>query len=110
MAYKPTDADRKRVKDMMANGTTQADAAIVMGMAVKTLCKHFEYEITTAGIQANNKVAGWLFKNCENGNVTAQIFWLKTRARWRETDNLGLTEDDRIEKVEIVYKNGRKRK
>ena len=29
--------------------------------------------------------AGFLFNSARNGNVSAQIFWLKTRARWRET-------------------------
>jgi hypothetical protein len=29
-------------------------------------------------------VAGFLFNSAKSGNVTAQIFWLKTRARWRE--------------------------
>jgi len=29
-------------------------------------------------------VAGFLFSAAKNGNVTAQIFWLKTRARWHE--------------------------
>jgi hypothetical protein len=31
------------------------------------------------------QVAGYLFNAAKNGNVTAQIFWLKTRAKWRET-------------------------
>ena len=35
--------------------------------------------------KANAQVAGFLFNSAKNGNVTAQIFWLKTRARWRET-------------------------
>jgi hypothetical protein len=30
---------------------------------------------------ANAQVAGFLFTAVKNGNVTAQIFWLKTRAR-----------------------------
>lgn len=33
---------------------------------------------------SNAQVAGFLFNAAKNGNVTAQIFWLKTRARWRE--------------------------
>lgn len=35
--------------------------------------------------KANAQVAGYLFNASKNGNVTAQIFWLKTRAKWRET-------------------------
>ena len=30
------------------------------------------------------QVAGFLFNSAKSGNVTAQIFWLKTRARWKE--------------------------
>jgi len=36
-------------------------------------------------VQTNAQVAGFLFNSARSGNVTAQIFWLKTRARWRET-------------------------
>ena len=34
--------------------------------------------------KANAQVAGFLFTAAKNGNVTAQIFWLKTRARWKD--------------------------
>ena len=36
------------------------------------------------GPSPNAQVAGFLFTAAKNGNVSAQIFWLKTRARWRE--------------------------
>ena len=34
--------------------------------------------------EPNAQVAGFLFAAAKGGNVTAQIFWLKTRARWKE--------------------------
>jgi hypothetical protein len=34
--------------------------------------------------EANATVSGYLFAAAKGGNVTAQIFWLKTRAHWRE--------------------------
>ena len=34
--------------------------------------------------EANATVSGYLFAAAKAGNVTAQIFWLKTRAHWRE--------------------------
>ena len=40
---------------------------------------------TSGQTKANAQVAGFLFNSARNGNVTAQIFWLKTRARWKET-------------------------
>jgi len=33
-----------------------------------------------------NKVGSSLMENCLSGNVTAQIFYLKTQGGWRETD------------------------
>jgi hypothetical protein len=57
----------------------------------KTLRKHFRRELDTAAIKANQAVAGALFRMATDPKggmkaVTAQIFWLKTRARWKETN------------------------
>jgi len=48
------------------------------------LRKHYRDELDMGETKANAQVAGFLFTAARNGNVTAQIFWLKTRARWRE--------------------------
>jgi|RhiMethySRZTD1v2_1073278.scaffolds.fasta_scaffold1423914_2 hypothetical protein len=42
-------------------------------------------ELDLGSTKANAQVAGFLFSAAKSGNVTAQIFWLKTRARWKET-------------------------
>ncbi|TFG86690.1 MAG: hypothetical protein E4H17_03980 [Gemmatimonadales bacterium] len=45
-----------------------------------TLRKHFRVELDRGAPMANTRVVGSLFKNATtNENVTAQIFWLKTR-------------------------------
>ena len=44
-----------------------------------------QQELDLGETKANAQVAGFLFNSARTGNVTAQIFWLKTRARWRET-------------------------
>ena len=49
------------------------------------LRKHYREELDLGETKANAQVAGFLFNAAKNGNVTAQIFWLKTRAKWRET-------------------------
>ena len=46
---------------------------------------HYRDELNLGETKANAQVAGFLFNAAKNGNVTAQIFWLKTRAKWRET-------------------------
>jgi hypothetical protein len=70
---------------MAAYGIPADDIARVIGVDAKTLRKHYRDELDLGQTKANAQVAGFLFNSAKNGNVSAQIFWLKTRARWRET-------------------------
>ena len=70
---------------MAAYGIPEPDIARVTGVDPKTLRKHYREELDLGEAKANAQVAGFLFSAAKNGNVTAQIFWLKTRAKWRET-------------------------
>lgn len=83
----------KRVKQYIAVGTTREDVARVIGINVKTLANLYASELETAAAEANASVAGMLFQQCKDGNVAAQIFWLKTRARWSEKNTLEVTGD-----------------
>ena len=94
-AHKPTDATRRQVETMMAYGATQADVCAVLGITDKTLQKHYRQEIDTATIRANAKVAGKLYEKCMEGDVTSIIFWLKTRAKWKTTENVDLTSNEK---------------
>ena len=58
-----------------------------------TLRKHFRSELDSGHAKADTMVATGLFKNATTATPTypggipvAQIFWLKTRARWRTVD------------------------
>jgi len=62
------------------------------GCAAKTLRRHFRDELDRGVAEANATISGSLFGAAKGGNVTAQIFWLKTRARWRE----GLAVDEPV--------------
>lgn len=84
-AHKPDPAMRRQVEAMAAYGIPELDIARVVGIDPKTLRKHYREELDLGETKANAQVAGYLFNAAKNGNVTAQIFWLKTRARWRET-------------------------
>jgi hypothetical protein len=42
-------------------------------------------DIAKGRIEANASVAETLFKQAKEGNTTAMIFWLKSRAKWKET-------------------------
>ncbi len=82
----PTEAQRSTVKSLAAYGIKQEDIATEVGLrSPKTLRKHFAQEIKRAATQANARVAQTLFKLAISGeDVAATIFWLKTRAGWRE--------------------------
>lgn len=83
--YKTTAKDRQLVETMIGFGIPAEDVAKVIGISRTTLDRHYKPQIELGVTKVNARVAGFLFTNAEKGNVTAQIFWLKTRARWRET-------------------------
>lgn len=70
---------------MAAYGIPETDISRVVGVDPKTLRKFYREELDLGTTKANAQVAGFLFNSAKSGNVTAQIFWLKTRARWKET-------------------------
>lgn len=85
--YEPTERDRAQVKALAAMGATLFEISLVMAVSVPTLRKYFHLEIATGGIEANAKVAQSLFKQAthpEKPNVTAGIFWMKSRAGWQD--------------------------
>ena len=83
-AHRPDPAQRKQVETLAAYGIPEAEISRVVGIDPKTLRKHYRDELDMGETKANAQVAGFLFNSARNGNVSAQIFWLKTRARWRE--------------------------
>ena len=84
-AHNPDPVQRRQVETMAAYGIPETDISAVVGIDPKTLRKHYRDELDQAQTKANAQVAGFLFNSARNGNVTAQIFWLKTRASWKET-------------------------
>ena len=107
-AYKADDKTKKAVNSLSAVGTTQEDIAEILKIDLKTLRKYYRHELDTAAVSANASVAGALYKNAMNGNVSAQIFWCKTRLKWRETDSINDNEDVKPVKVIIEVEDGRR--
>jgi len=66
-------------------GTRQEAICAILGISVPTLLKHYRLELDNARDEANAAVGGALFTKAMLGDTTAMIFWLKTRARWKET-------------------------
>jgi hypothetical protein len=86
--HEPTPASRKQVEALAAYGIPQEEICNVVGVSLPTLHKHYRDELDTAMSKANARVAESLFKKATGDgtqSVTAAIFWLKTRAGWKET-------------------------
>ena len=95
-AHKPDPATRRQVEAMAGYGVPEADIAGVVGIDAKTLRKHYRDELDHGHIKANAKVAENLYRKATGEGreaVVAAIFWLKTRARWKETVVSEVTHD-----------------
>ena len=75
---------REKVRHLAGIGVPQDDIAKFIGCAPKTLRKRCRDDLDGGVAEANALVSGYLFAAAKSGNVGAQIFWLKTRAHWRE--------------------------
>ena len=87
MSRKPfavNDAMREKVRHLAGLGLPQDDIAKLVGCAPKTLRKRFRDELDRGVVEANATVIGYLLAAAKAGNIAAIIFWLKTRAHWRE--------------------------
>jgi hypothetical protein len=95
-AWEPTDKDRRQVQAMSAYGIPETEIAVALGVTPPTLRKYCREELDTGATRANARVAEFLYTGIlgsanqepfgeEKSRVTAAIFWLKTRAHWKET-------------------------
>ncbi len=86
--YGPTPEKRSQVETMAGFGIPEKDIGLSMDIDAKTLRKYYRKELDTGHIKANAAVAQSLYKKATGDasqSVTAAIFWLKTRAGWKET-------------------------
>ena len=93
--HTPTDESRKLVRNLSACGVRFIDIANKLEISDECLRKHYIKDLDNGRVDANATVAQTLFNSAKDGNITAAIFWLKTRAGWRET-----IDDLQIKKLE----------
>ena len=86
-AHQPDDVQRRQVEALAGYGVPEAEIAALVGVDAKTLRKHYRHELDHGHSKANAKVAENLYHMALGQGreaVTAAIFWLKSRARWKE--------------------------
>ncbi len=86
--HEPTAETRRLVEQHAAVGTPHQQIGKLLGVSVNTLKKHYREELDLGLARANAVVASTLFSQAKAGNITAAIFWMKTRGGWRETAKL----------------------
>jgi DNA-binding XRE family transcriptional regulator len=101
--HEPTPETRQIVQLHATIGTTQDDIAAVIGIDPKTLRLHYREELDLASAKANAAIGGALFNKAKNGDTTAMIFWMKTRAGWKETHSVEHSGGLKLEGVEMTF-------
>jgi len=81
----PNGDTRNKVFMLSTVGTRHEDIATVLSISTDTLTKYYKEELDKGRIEANASVAETVFKQAKEGNTTAMIFWLKSRAKWKES-------------------------
>ena len=112
-AHKPDPVTRRQVEAMAAYGVPEASISRVVGIDPNTLRKHYREELDSGHVKANAKVAENLYRKATGDgreSVVAAIFWLKTRARWKETtvNEVSVTSDPLTEFLRKVGEQGRR--
>ena len=80
-----TETTRKQVYELSSVGTRYEDIATVLGISADTLTKYYAEELKRGRIEANAAIASTLYEKAKSGDTTSMIFWLKSRAQWKET-------------------------
>jgi hypothetical protein len=94
-AWVPSKEERLLVEHYVSIGMTQDHIALVMQKSVDSLQRHCRHELDTGTLKANAVVGASLFERASiRGDTTAQIFWMKTRAGWKERAVVELTGED----------------
>lgn len=91
--HERTDQNAKMVEALAAAGYTQEEIGLTIGVSHVTVRRYYRDELDTGALRANAKVAARLFNSAMGTNgcpwpqqMTAMVFWAKTRLGWRETN------------------------
>ena len=94
------------VKSLSGLGITHEQMCAIVKISRPTLYKYYQEELQEGKANANAQIARNLFKIATGSGreaVTACIFWLKTQAKWKETDVIEINnvaeQDERFRKL-----------
>lgn len=83
-AHAPTVTTRREAQLLSGLGATSVEIAAVLGVSPRTLGRYYAAEVAAGLPFAKLAVTRSLYRQAVEGHVVACIFWLKSRAGWRE--------------------------
>lgn len=89
--HKPTDEKRKLVRALASVGIIHEDIAGKIDISTDTLVKYYKQELHDGRVDAIANVGRKLYESAMSGNTTAQMFYLKTKGGWSETNKHEIT-------------------
>lgn len=110
--WKPTEEDIKNVESLAARGMDEQDIALCLDLYPTTLTrkkaefKQLEQAIKRGKAKGLANVTAALLKNVKNGNVTAQIFYLKCKGKWKDVHQENtMPKDEALKENENIRNN-----
>jgi hypothetical protein len=98
--FEITDDIIQKAESYASRGLNREQIADALGMGLSTMYEKMEkYPDFMEALKRGKAkgiahVANCLIKNAENGNASAQIFYLKCQANWKDTDTLEISGKD----------------
>ena len=102
--HQPTDETKAVVEALASYGVPQVDIGKYIGISNETIRKHYGDILDKALLDKNQTVAKFLFGGASGTDIDkgatyadcyrAAMFWMKTRAGWRETAQIDHTSGD----------------
>lgn len=105
--HKPDATTRSYVEAMSLIGASHNDICAALklrghaNIGRRTLERYYQLELELGSTMATASVVAALYRAAIKGNVTAMIFWMKTKGGWRERDRM----DDLIEAAKKDLEN-----
>ena len=105
----PSDRTRGQVTAFVVAGISRDLIARHLGLDQKTLRKYYSAELDGAKALVDAQIAGGLIRKAIDGDLTASIFYLKTRCGWSEKSQVEHTASktlaDLVRESEAAAKN-----
>lgn len=104
-AHKPTQQSQAKVRALALAGVTKNEIASIIGVSYKTLQKHYTEELIGVAAAATANIAQKLYKQANEGDTKAAMFWLKEQAKKTESKVELPDTDDVLEFFTAIWKN-----